>query len=67
MLIMIILFQYWLVHLIDYCKSSANEFTRIRIKKTVAVMKSIRLIKINGWEQHFVQNITSIFTLDMHH
>ncbi|OXU29439.1 hypothetical protein TSAR_016237 [Trichomalopsis sarcophagae] len=52
--------QYWLVHLIDYCKSSANEFTRIRIKKTVSALKSIRLIKINGWEQHFVQNITNV-------
>lgn len=51
--------QYWLIHLINYCKDIASEYTHIRIQKTIEVLNSIRLIKINGWEQHFIQNINS--------
>ncbi|XP_058809563.1 ATP-binding cassette sub-family C member 5-like isoform X2 [Phymastichus coffea] len=52
--------QYWFVYLVNYCEENANEYTRERIQKTVEIMENIKLIKINGWEQHFIQSISNI-------
>ncbi|XP_011502426.1 PREDICTED: multidrug resistance-associated protein 9-like [Ceratosolen solmsi marchali] len=44
----------------NYCTEIANDFTKSRMLKTIETINSIKLVKINGWEDHFIENITNI-------